>query len=536
VSAPPVHFLLVDDLEANLLALDGMLRRDGLVLLKARSGRDALEMLLRHDVALALIDVQMPGMDGFELAELMRGTERTRRVPIIFLTAGAPDTQRRFRGYEAGAVDFLTKPVEPHVLRSKADVFFELWRERQEVARQRDELKAATAENARLLEETRRTAEALREADRKKDEFLATLAHELRNPLAPIRNGLEVLRLASDPASVARTRAMMERQLEHMVRLVDDLLDISRVTSGKVRLRPESTDLRDAVKVALDAARPAVEAGRHALKVDLPDQPLRLFADPTRLAQAVGNLITNAAKYTPGGGRIAVRVAREGGEAVVRVADNGVGIPPEMLPRVFDLFTQVGKHLDRAQGGLGIGLALVKKLIELHGGRVSAESEGSGRGSTFTLRLPVGSGPTSEEPGAPTSEAPGASPGTERGRRVLVVDDNADAAETLAEWLALRGHEVRTAQSGGEALEAAPQFRPEVVFLDIGLPGMSGYDVARRLREVEGCSGALFVALTVWGSDEHRRQSEEAGFALHLVKPVENAKLDSVFAGLTPRG
>jgi signal transduction histidine kinase len=541
VSAPPpVHFLLVDDLEANLLALEGMLRRDGLELLKARSGAEALELLLRYDVALALIDVQMPEMDGFEVAELMRGTERTRRVPIIFLTAGSPDHQRRFRGYEAGAVDFLTKPIEPHVLRSKAGVFFELWRERQEVARQRDELKAATAENARLLEETRRTAEALKEADRRKDEFLATLAHELRNPLAPIRNGLEVLRLASDPAAAARTRAMMERQLEHMVRLVDDLLDISRVTSGKVRLRPEPTDLRDAVKVALDAARPAVEAGRHALVVNLPDEPLRLFADPTRLAQAVGNLITNAAKYTPGGGRIEVSAAREGGEAVVRVADNGVGIPPEMLPRVFDLFTQVGKHLDRAQGGLGIGLALVKRLVELHGGGVTAQSEGPGRGSAFTLRLPVAGGPQAEgaaEGAADASAAPpGAAAGTERSRRVLVVDDNADAAETLAEWLALRGHEVRTAQSGNEALEAAPQFRPEVVFLDIGLPGMSGYDVARRLRQAGGCSGAVFVALTGWGTDEDRRRSEEAGFALHLVKPIENAKLDAVFAGLAPRG
>ena len=221
-----------------MLALDALLRRDGLVLLKAKSGPDALELLLAHEVALALVDVQMPEMDGFELAELMRGTDRTRRVPIIFLTAGSPDQQRRFRGYDAGAVDFLYKPIEPHVLRSKADVFFELWRERQEVARQRDELKLATAENARLLEETRRTADALREADRRKAEFLAVLAHELRNPLAPLRNGLQILNLAHTADSAARARAMMERQLGHLVRLVDDLLDISRVTSGKVRPAP----------------------------------------------------------------------------------------------------------------------------------------------------------------------------------------------------------------------------------------------------------------------------------------------------------
>ncbi len=530
---PPVHFLLVDDLEANLLALEGMLRRDGLELLKARSGPEALELLLKYDVALALIDVQMPGMDGFEVAELMRGTERTRRVPIIFLTAGNPDHQRRFRGYEAGAVDFLTKPIEPHVLISKAGVFFELWRERQEVARQRDELRAATAENTRLLEETRRTAEALREADRRKDEFLATLAHELRNPLAPIRNGLEVLRLATDPTAVSRTRAMMERQLDHMVRLVDDLLDMSRVTSGKVRLRPESTDLRDAVRVALDAARPAVDAGQHTLIVNLPDEPLRIFADPTRLAQAVSNLITNAAKYTPNGGRIEVTAAHVGSEMIIRVVDTGVGIPPEMLPRVFDLFTQVGKHLDRAQGGLGIGLALVKRLVELHGGHVSAESSGLSNGSTFTLHLPTRDTLSVSETGTDGQAVNATSSGGERGCRVLIVDDNTDAAESLAEWLKLRGHDARTAASGEEALVTAQQFPPEVVFLDIGLPGMSGYEVARAMRGIAGCAGTTFIALTGWGSDGDRHRSEEAGFALHLVKPVDHARLDAIFRELT---
>lgn len=386
---PAVHFLLVDDREENLTALDALLRRDGLLLLKARSGAEALELLLAHEVALALLDVQMPEMDGFELAELMRGTERTRRVPIIFLTAGNPDQQRKFRGYEAGAVDFLYKPIDPHALRSKADVFFELWRERQEVARQRDELQAAAAEKARLLDEARRAADALREADRRKDEFLATLAHELRNPLAPIQNGLQILNLNPPAEAAARTRAMMKRQLTHMVRLVDDLLDISRVTSGKVRLRPEPTDVRAAVEAAVEATRPTVEAGRHALTITLPDEPLPLTADPTRLAQVVGNLLTNAAKYTPPGGRIEVSAARDGGFAVVRVADNGMGIPADMLPRVFDLFAQVDRHLERAQGGLGIGLSLVQRLVGMHGGTVTAESPGPDAGSTFTVRLPL---------------------------------------------------------------------------------------------------------------------------------------------------
>ncbi|WP_149114538.1 hybrid sensor histidine kinase/response regulator [Limnoglobus roseus] len=385
----PVIFLLVDDRDENLLALEVLLRREGLLLLKVRSGREALEALLVHEVALAFVDVHMPEMDGFELAELMRGTERTRRVPIIFLTAAEPDRQRRFRGYEAGAVDFLTKPIEPHVLKSKADVFFELWRERQEVARQRDELRVATEENMRLLAETRRTAEALKDADRRKDEFLATLAHELRNPLAPIANGLQVLKISNDPAVTGRARDMMERQLRHMVRLVDDLLDISRVTSGKIRLRPEPLDLRTAVEAAVEATRPVVDAGDHHLTVHRPEEPLMLVADPTRLTQVVGNLLTNAAKYTPNGGRIEVTVQRVEREGVVCVKDSGVGIPPEMLDRVFDQFTQVGKNLDLAQGGLGIGLALVRKLVELHDGRVTAESPGVGQGSTFTVRLPL---------------------------------------------------------------------------------------------------------------------------------------------------
>ncbi len=523
----PVHFLLVDDLEENLIALEALLRRDGLVLLTARSGPEALELLLKHEVALALVDVQMPEMDGFELAELMRGTERTRRVPIIFLTAGNPDQSRRFRGYEAGAVDFLNKPIEPHTLRSKADVFFELWRERQEVARQRDELKAATAENARLLEETRRTADALREADRRKDEFLATLAHELRNPLAPIRNGLQILSLAQSADTAARARAMMERQLGHMVRLVDDLLDISRVTSGKVRLRPELIEVRTAVEAAIEASRPAIETGQHTLTVHTSDEQLWLQADPTRLAQVIGNLLTNAAKYTPDGGRIDVSVERDNEYAVVRVKDTGLGIPADMLPLVFDLFTQVGKHLDRAQGGLGIGLALVKRLVEMHGGEVTVESPGPDRGSTFSVRMPLA-------PDAPVIPLSSNSIRAARGksRRVLVVDDNADAAESLSELLALSGHKTETAQSGPEALSAAARFRPELVFLDIGLPGMNGYEVARTLRADPGSTKAVLVALTGWGSEEDRRRSAEAGFDFHLTKPVETGQLEGLLAKL----
>lgn len=532
-SRSPVYFLLVDDLEENLLALEGLLRRDRLIVLKARTGAEALEYLLKYDIALAFLDVQMPGMDGFELAELMRGTERTRRVPIIFLTAGSADQQRRFRGYEAGAVDFLTKPIDAHMLRSKADVFFELWLERNEVARQRDELRAATDENARLLEETRQKAQALREADRRKDEFLATLAHELRNPLAPLGNGLQLMRVAANDAeAIAKAREMMERQLTHMVRLVDDLLDISRVTTGKVRLKVQRIDLRIAIESAIESTRPAIEAGGHSLIVSMPDRALWLEADPTRISQVVGNLLTNAGKYTPAGGRIEVSVVPKGNRVSISVSDTGIGIPVEMLPKVFDLFIQVGQGIERSQGGLGIGLSLVKKLVELHGGSVVAESEGNGRGSTFTVELPLLEAQTAphaaERSIAPVSQT--------QPRRILVVDDHVDGAETLAMLLAYEGHMTQVAHSGPEALSTAALFLPEVVFLDIGLPGMNGFEVAKTLRMDERFRRAILVALTGWGSDSDRRQSKEAGFDFHLTKPVEGAQIEKLFSEISSRG
>lgn len=515
-------FLLVDDLEENLIALEGLLRRDGLKLLKARSGPEALELLLTHDVALSLIDVQMPGMDGFELAELMRGTEKTKRVPIIFLTAGSADVQRRFRGYDAGAVDFLTKPIEAHILQSKAQVFLELWLERQEVARQRDELKIATSEISRLLIESRLTAEALKEADQRKDEFLATLAHELRNPLAPLRNGLQLMHLAADnPEEVSRTREMMERQLTHMVRLVDDLLDISRVTTGKVSLRLEPVNVHAAVTAAVEASRSVIDAGQHTLNLNLPADPLWLQADSTRVTQIIGNLLTNAAKYTKSGGVITVSVEQKGSGVTITVSDTGIGIPKDMLPKVFDLFTQVGGSLDRSQGGLGIGLALVKRLVELHGGTVVSKSGGPGTGSTFSVTLPFGEKITPSLTGS-SIEAEKKS----GSYKILVVDDNIDGAESLALILSFEGHNTQIAHSGPAALSSAEKFRPDLVFLDIGLPEMNGYEVATTLRADEtkyGCP--TLVAVTGWGSEDDRKRSKAAGFDHHLTKPVENTQI-----------
>lgn len=391
-SQPPnaVYFLLVDDLEENLLALDALLRREGLILLKARSGREALELLLKHDVALAIVDIQMPGMDGFELAELMRGTERTRRVPIIFLTAGNADRQRKFRGYEAGAVDFLQKPLDTDILRSKADVFFELYRQRQEVALQRDELRAKTEENARLLKESQLQAEALKEADQRKDEFLALLAHELRNPLAPIRNSLQIMRLTNNAADVVeQVRSVMERQLAHMVRLVDDLLDVSRISRGKIELRKEPIELAEVVRGAVETCEPIVRENDHQLTVSLPSEPIQIDADQTRLTQALCNLLSNAARYTENAGQINLSLERQGKEAVISVRDNGIGIPAPMLSRIFEIFTQVDRTLEKSQGGLGIGLTIVKRLVEMHGGTIEARSAGLGQGSEFIVHLPL---------------------------------------------------------------------------------------------------------------------------------------------------
>ncbi len=509
-----VYILVVDDLEENLLALEALFRREGLELLKARSGPEALELLLKYEIALALVDVQMPDMTGFELAELMRGTERTRRVPIIFLTAGTADQQRQFRGYEAGAVDFIQKPIEPDVLKSKAEVFIELFHQRQEIAR--------------LLEESRGQAAALQEADRRKDEFLATLAHELRNPLAPLRNGLQVLKLAEgDVERTTAARELMERQLSHMVRLVDDLLDISRISQGKFELKRDRVSVSSVVEAAIEASRPTLEAGGHSFTLSLPNQPLLLNADPTRVAQMVSNLLTNAGKYTPDGGRIELSVFADDTDVFFRVKDTGVGIPSEMLPRVFEIFTQVGRTLDRAQGGLGIGLALVKQLVDMHSGSISAESEGVGRGSTFTIRLPH----DSRKAGVVESLASHSkvtTPATLDSRRVLIVDDNIDGAESMATLLELSGHTTRTAHSGPDALEAVRDFRPEVVFLDIGLPGMDGYEVAQRIRAESQVERPMLIALTGWGSHDDRERSRNAGFDHHMTKPIELAQLEQI--------
>jgi PAS domain S-box-containing protein len=381
----------------------------------------------------------------------------------------------------------------------------------------------------RLMAELRGRAEELAENDRRKDEFLAMLSHELRNPLAPIRNSVHVLNAVASGPQVVQAREVIERQVTHLARLVDDLLDVSRITRGKIALRPEPVALEDVVARAVETTRPLVEARGHSLSVEVRPGAPRFTADPVRLAQVIANLLNNAAKYTDPGGRITVRAGREGGEAVVRVRDTGVGIPVDVLPHVFELFTQAERTLDRAQGGLGIGLTLVKSLVEQHGGRVEAFSDGPGQGSEFVVRLPL---PAEPEPAARTGTPRPAAVAPSK-RRVLVVDDNADAADTLAMVLSMRGYDVRVARDGPAALDTARQFLPQLVLLDIGLPGMDGYAVARALR-ADGRSGPLrLVALTGYGREEDRRRSAEAGFDDHVVKPIAPDELLQLLAADT---
>ena len=380
------------------------------------------------------------------------------------------------------------------------------------------------------ITERRRAEEALREADRRKDEFIALLAHELRNPLAPLRHGLEIQRLAgTDLTALEQARTMMERQVNHMVRLVDDLLDVSRISSGKLVLRKSRIDVRDAVRNALEAVEPTMRESRHDVRLCLPDEPLCVEADSVRLTQVFSNLLNNAARYTPSHGCISVSAAREGDVVVVSVSDNGIGISPEMLQQVFDPFTQIRPAGESAQGGLGLGLPLARSLVSMHGGSIAATSEGLGRGAKFDVRLPLDSARVSAAEPAPARE--GAT-----GARVLVVDDNVDAAQSLAMLLELMGYDAQAVYSGRAALEAAAEFDPVAVILDIGMPGMNGYEVARRLRESTDSENVALIALSGFAQDDDRSRSMRTGFDAHLVKPVEPETLEALLGRLARRG
>ncbi|MGH8666923.1 MAG: response regulator [Burkholderiales bacterium] len=564
-----VNLLLVDDQPSRLLSYDAILAGLGHNLVHARSGEEALQRLMELDFAAILLDINMPGMDGFETAALIHQHPRFEKTPIIFVTAVHVTDLDRLRGYTLGAVDYVYVPVIPEILRGKVQVLVELYRHRRELERVNQKLARSNTElaqanvaleaektrelealNASLaaanqeLERTNRSLQkeiaeriraqsALEDADRRKDDFLAMLSHELRNPLAAMQGAIELMqRKPIEDPQLAWARAVLARQNQHLSRLIEDLLDVSRITRGVLALKKVPVDLREMLEHALEAVRPMIAAQQHALSVKMPGAPVPVLGDPVRLTQVVSNLLSNAAKYTEAEGRISLTLAITGAgdnaQAVIAVEDNGCGIDAAALPRLFEPSTHAERLSRGAHGGLGIGLVVVRGLAEMHGGRVEAFSEGSGRGSRFTVRLPVLQAAAAA--GAVTEPAPVRAACGNGALRILVVDDNEDSAESMSMLLQCDGHDTDTAYSGETALRLACSLRPDVVLLDIGMPGMLGYEVARRLRSLDETGKAMLIAVTGYGRESDVAKAIAAGFDHHLVKPVDFDKLRSLLA------
>jgi signal transduction histidine kinase len=508
------NILVVDDQPGKLLSYSAILKDLDANLVMAGSAREALDHLLKADFAVVLVDVCMPELDGFELAAMIREHPRFRRTAIIFVSGVHLTDLDRLKGYEYGAVDYVPVPVVPEILRAKVNIFLDLYRKTRQLERLNRNLELRVAE---------RTAELV-DAGRRKDEFLAMLAHELRTPLAAIRLAAQLVVLPELPQpQLAKSAAIIHRQVEHLVRLIDDLVDVSRITRGLISLRREPTEISAVVAQAIESSRPLIDAKHHILTVSVPDESLQVNGDAARLAQILGNLLNNAAKFTDAGGRIDLVVKRDGDDVAIQVTDNGVGISPELLPKVFDLFTQIDRPLDRTSTGLGIGLALVHRLVEMHGGWVAAQSEGHGTGTSLLVHLPLHD--THATPVVAAPPAVGRHVPDLSSRRILVVDDNLDAAETLAEMLAVHGHNVKTAHDGLEALRIAPEFAPHVILLDLGMPNLNGYETANRIRAQAWGRDIALVAVTGWGQPKDRKRTVEAGFDAHLVKPVDQHEL-----------
>jgi len=652
-----VNILLVDDQPAKLLGYEAILQDLDEHLIKAHSGREALEHLLGGNVAVVLVDVCMPELDGFELADMIRQHPRCQKTAIIFVSAIHMSDLDRLKGYDFGAVDYVSVPVVPEILRARVSIFVDLFRKTQQLERFNRDLEKLVAERTaalsashaqlRVSEERLRLAvegagmgtwdadlktgqthwsethfkmlgyplpeegrasmemfrervhpedlgrvtsaierarreqtmfssehriiradnaavtwvsafgcfffeeavavrfvgvlfditerrvleENLKEADRRKDEFLAILAHELRNPLNPIRSAANVLRMQeSSNTELAWSRDVIDRQVDHLTRLVDDLLDVSRITSGKLDLRRERIALADVVQSAIEGSRPLLEECGHELQVSIPEEPLFLNADLVRLSQVIINLLNNSAKFTSPKGRIQLLAERNSDGVTLRVVDNGSGIAKEKLPYLFDMFYQVRDDMESSGSGLGIGLTLVRHLVEMHGGKVEAKSDGINRGSEFILHLPILAKVQDTSLGPKRIEAdPGdESLPTERRCRILVVDDNRDSAESLTVLLQLSGHEACAVYDGLQAVNAGAAFRPEVVILDLGMPKMSGYEAARAIRGQAWGAEILLVALTGWGQESDRRRTRAAGFDAHLTKPLNYEALKKI--------
>ena len=526
-----VNILLVDDQPGKLLSYETILGPLGENLILAGSGREALEHLLKTEIGVILVDVCMPDLDGFELASMIRQHPRHQRTAIVFVSAVHLSDIDRLRGYECGGVDYVSVPIVPEILRARVSVFADLYRKSQQLERLNRELEdrvaARTAELEFSTAHLRESREALREADRRKNEFLAMLSHELRNPLAPIRNAVELLGLKTKGDSdLDWCRGVLDRQVDQLTRLVDDLLDVNRITRGKLEVRKEPIDLLEVIRGAVESVHPQMEGRGQSLQVTLPVDPVALSADPVRVRQIVLNLLDNASKFTPDGGSIRIAVERDGESALIRVADTGLGISEEELPRLFQMFHQAHSPKSGTQGGLGIGLALVRLLVELHGGTVGARSDGPQHGSEFTVRLPIFS--HGEAGAAPSASASGQRELKGAGKRILVADDNEDSAESLARYLRMSGNQVETAHDGASAVRIAEELGAEVVLLDIGMPVLDGYGAARQIRQQPWGREILLIALTGWGQSEDRRRSREAGFDGHLVKPVHPDQLEKL--------
>lgn len=569
--------LVVDDNAANLLAIKVALEGLDASIVQAQSGQEALRHLLARDFALVLLDVQMPSMDGFETARLIRQRDRNRHTPIIFVTAFDHDREDTLQAYAMGAVDFLFKPIAPEIVRAKASVLLSLQRRTEEVAEQaallrqqerrlhqqelaeqerrweQEALRRQMEEKSRVAEEMARRTEELKrmvaerqateaklttinrrleESDRRKDEFLAVLAHELRNPLAPIMTSLDLLEMLErnetrgPKPDRSKARMVMRRQVQHLVRLVDDLLDVSRINSGKIELRKELLDLTTVVEQAVDTSRHLLIERQQTLTLNPAEDPISVKGDTVRLTQVIANLLNNASRYTPEGGSITVTTSLEAGQAVIRVRDTGQGIPDDMLDSIFDTFVQF-----RAKGGgLGLGLTLVKRLVELHGGVVSVRSFGANLGSEFAVLLPAVNEPAATQVAEGDAARVVAAP-----MQLVVIEDHEDIREMMSLLLSSLGHSVQVAARGKEGVALCVELEPDAAVVDIGLDDIDGYAVAERIRATMAERAPYMIAMTGFGQERDRKRAFEAGFQAHLIKPATADAIVRVLSNVRPR-
>jgi signal transduction histidine kinase len=509
-----------------MIALTGLLsdwvEQNGCEMIAASSGQQALREVLKHDFAVILLDVNMPGMDGFEAAQAIHSRERSASVPIIFVTAFLADEMNRLKGYQRGAVDYLFTPIIPQILQAKVSVFVALAKKNMELHEHAEALRERSAEllasNRQLESEINQRKLAVRQ-NKAKDEFLAMLGHELRNPLSAISSAASLIAMDSiSEEAAARAKLILHRQTRHLTRIVDDLLDLSRVMSGKILLAKKPIDFGKLVETCLETMAAAGRTENFAIKLHA--ESAWLDGDAARMEQIVTNLIDNALKYTPEGGCIDIDARVVEQQVKLTIRDTGVGISADLLPRVFDVFVQGEISLDRTKGGLGVGLALVKQLVELHGGTITASSGGKGRGSTFEVSFPH------QQQVEPIALA-AADDYPKTTYRVLLIEDNHDAREMMSAMLLAQGHTVYQASDGAGGLLAASMHRPELILIDIGLPGIDGYQVARRLRANPETCGARLIALTGYGLETDRARALEAGFNVHLVKPIQMEELNA---------